>query len=97
MSAIRVDEGRKNLILKLISFLDHEGIDAGHAMRFVKAGEFGLSFQEIFFAAKSNERAFLRLLEPLKELNMFFAQDQYLAKHCGFPLDFPAFHRPPES
>ena len=88
MNNIAVGAERMDLISKLIDQLNRSGIDTGHAMRFSKAGEWGLSFQELYFAARSNQKVYSDLRLTLDQLDEFFEQDQYLVKHCGFPLRF---------
>ena len=74
---IRVDQ-----LSSLIEKLESLDIHAGHAKRFLKAGEWGFSFKEIYYAAIADEDVY-RELEPL---NNFLAKYKYYADHLGFPL-----------
>ena len=77
---------RTGLIEHLIEKLEQGGIATGHARRFARAKEWGLSFQETYYAARSDQAMFESMEAELHELDTFFESDPYLVKHCGFPL-----------
>lgn len=81
-----VDNGKQDLIVSMNDYLKNAGIDTGYAGRLMVGGEWGLAFQEIYYAAKSSPEHFESLKDQIDTMNAFFCGDPYLKKHCGFPL-----------
>lgn len=81
-----VGTARQVQIRDFIGQLESDGIDTGLAKRFAKAGQWALSFQQVYCAAIDDGDFYRAEQVALEQLNNFFALDPYMAEHLGFPL-----------
>ena len=81
-----VGKARMSQITGFIDLLDDAGVDTGLARRFAKSGQWALSFGQVYHAAVSDGHFYRSLEVELEQLNNFFALDDYMAEHFGFPL-----------
>jgi len=77
---------RIDQLTSLVNRLESLKIDTGHARRFLCAGEWGLAFQEIYYAAVADGATYRSLEVELELLNNFLAKHDYYAAHLGYPL-----------
>lgn len=76
-------------IEQLKSFVDRlegKGIDMAYANRFLRAGEWGLAFREIYYAALADGAAYRSMEVKLEPINSFLAKYKYYADRLGYPL-----------
>ena len=73
-------------LASLIDRLEGNRIDVGFAKRFFRAGEWGLCFKEIYYAAVANGAKYGSMEVELESLNQFLSKYKYYANHLGYPL-----------
>ncbi|MEO9896762.1 MAG: hypothetical protein ABJD13_12205 [Paracoccaceae bacterium] len=81
-----VGKARISQIIGFIDLLENAGVDTSLARRFAKSGQWALAFGQVYHAAVSDGDFYRSLEVELEQLNNFFAMDDYMAKHFGFPL-----------
>jgi len=63
-----------------------EGLETGHADRFLRVGEWGMAFIEIHASIQSSSMNKGKYYETLIRLDTELSKYEYLRKHFGFPL-----------
>ena len=82
------DFGRTRIdqLKMFIDRLESKGIDMSFAGRFLRAGEWGLAFREVYYAAVADGAAYREMEVELEAINNFLAKYQYYADRLGYPL-----------
>ena len=79
-------KARVDQLKSFIGRLERKGIDMSIADRFLRSGEWGLAFREVYCAAVADGGAYREMEVELGPMNNFLAKYRYYAVQLGYPL-----------